>query len=286
MATRSVCHGKSRGGSRVGRSPHRASLCSVRVGMMGAIYLVALVAMVFQAQAEIITGTIYCDNVFEFYFNGKFVASDPVGFTPHQAVQVSFEWDGVSDKVYAIKCQDYATSSGYEYINTANPQLGDGALLAQFSDGTKTSADWRVYVATHGPTVASEQAGCSKTNLGQCVVQDNGIPTNWTSPDFDDSAWSQATLYTAAAAGWGQQPEWNGQCCTMRSPLTRETLGCNVDPEGKAITVLESECVDPRSVFPTDSDNFLWGADLERDNMVLFRYTAKSTSASTPSPSS
>ena len=56
------------------------------------------------AAAETITGKIYCDNYFEFYFNGELVATDPMTFTPHQAVAVSFEWDGTSNKEYAIMC--------------------------------------------------------------------------------------------------------------------------------------------------------------------------------------
>jgi hypothetical protein len=35
---------------------------------------------------------------FEFWFNGKLVAKDPLTFTPHNAAEVSFEWDGSSDQ--------------------------------------------------------------------------------------------------------------------------------------------------------------------------------------------
>lgn len=34
--------------------------------------------------AQTITGHIFCDNQFEFYFNGQLVATDPMSFTPHQ----------------------------------------------------------------------------------------------------------------------------------------------------------------------------------------------------------
>jgi len=107
--------------------------------------------------AETITGTNYCDNYFEFYFNGELIKKDPMTFTPHQAVEVTFDWDGTSDKHYAIMCQDFATSSGYEYTSSTNPGLDDGALIASFSDGTITSSEWQSYVVTYGPTEASEQ---------------------------------------------------------------------------------------------------------------------------------
>jgi hypothetical protein len=84
---------------------------------------------------QTITGTIYCDNYFEFWFNGQLVAKDPINFVPHNAVGVSFEWDGTSDKEYAIMCMDYASDSGYEYTETTTPGLGDGSLMV----GTPTS---------------------------------------------------------------------------------------------------------------------------------------------------
>ena len=122
------------------------------------------------AGPQTITGYIYCDNYFEFWFNGVLVKKDPMTFTPHNAVAVSFEWDGVSDKEYAIMCMDYASSSGYEYVETSSPGLGDGSLMAEFSDGTVTSAAWNVFVLTMGPTDASITAGCSSSNLAPCAV--------------------------------------------------------------------------------------------------------------------
>ncbi|CAE7244829.1 unnamed protein product, partial [Symbiodinium sp. CCMP2456] len=53
-----------------------------------------------------ITGYIYCDNYFEFYFNGQLIAKDPLDFTPHNAVKVSFQYDETANmsKTYAILC--------------------------------------------------------------------------------------------------------------------------------------------------------------------------------------
>eukprot|EP01060_Flectonema_neradi_P022385 TRINITY_DN3063_c0_g1_i3.p1 TRINITY_DN3063_c0_g1~~TRINITY_DN3063_c0_g1_i3.p1 ORF type:complete len:332 (+),score=74.25 TRINITY_DN3063_c0_g1_i3:49-1044(+) len=243
----------------------------------------AILSVVSTVVGVTLTGTIYCDNQFSFYFNGQLVATDPVAFTPHQAVQVSFEWDGVSDKVYAIECQDYASDSGYEYIGTTSPQLGDGALIAEFSDGTVTTADWKLFVVTHGPTDASIAAGCSSTNLDACAIDDYGTPTNWFSSDFDDSAWTAATTYTAAQAGWGTTPTWSGTCCTMTSPLDRSLLGCNVNTAGVQITVTESECQDPQQLLGSSSASFLWGSDMDRDNKILFRHTVATISNTVPS---
>ena len=236
--------------------------------------------------AETITGYIYCDNYFEFYFNGQQVGVDPLDFTPHNAVKVSFDFDETSgqSKTYAILCQDYASTSGYEYTSSS-PQLGDGALLAEFSDGTKTGPQWKSYVVTFGPTDASISNGCAASNLSPCVVQDNGVPQNWQNASFDDSAWSFATEYTAAEAGWGRKPSYsNGQCGTIMSPVTRQTAS----PSSVASTA--DQCLDPRSVLCGGDETcsgsdprFIWGSDMDRDNKMLFRYTVSGSSDSSGS---
>lgn len=234
--------------------------------------LVLLLNLVVTAQAVTISGTIYCDNDFEFYFNGLLVAKDPLDFTPHNAVKVSFEWDGKTSKTYAIMCQDFATDSGYEYTETANPQLGDGALLASFDDGTKTSSSWKLFVSKAGPTAASITAGCSGSNLGACAIEDRGDPMGWYMASFNSSAWTAATQYTANEAGWGRTPMWqNGKCCTVTSPLTRTDLGCSMNTSGTSVVVTADECLDPRASLESSGAQFIWGSELETDNRILFR---------------
>uniref|UniRef100_A0A7S1ND03 Uncharacterized protein n=1 Tax=Eutreptiella gymnastica TaxID=73025 RepID=A0A7S1ND03_9EUGL len=256
--------------------------------------LVFLLALTY-AGAVTITGHIYCDNYFEFFFNGNLIKKDPLTFTPHQAVKVSFEWDGTSDKTYAIMCQDFATPSGYEYTATSSPQLGDGALIAYFDDGTATTKDWKMFVTKNGPTTASVTAGCSSSNLGACVVETIATPDGWYNTSFDDSAWASVTVYTEAEAGWGRTPSWtNGQCCQPTNPLTRADLSaCNMnyDVDGAAevaVTgIVENDCLDPKAVLSTDTASFLWGAKLKEDNQILFRYTASANATvNTPVSSS
>ena len=223
-------------------------------------------------QPRKVVGTVYCDNKFTLWVNGKEVASDPVPFTPHQAVRVQFDWDGSSDITYAVLCEDFASDSGYEYIETERPQLGDGALIAQFDDGAKTatSSDWKIHVATFGPTDASIANGCSPTNLAACAVEDRGIPAGWTEAEFDDRQWNVATSYSARQAGWGRSPSWSSSdgCCGMTSPADRSSLGCDA-------AVTRDQCLEPRSEFSGSDAEFIWGAELERDNKVLFRHTAR-----------
>lgn len=249
---------------------------------------------------NIITGTIYCDNYFEFYFNGELIAKDPMTFIPHQAVEVSFEWDGVSDKEYAIMCQDFATESGYEYTESTRTGLGDGALVAAFSDGTRTSTEWKSYVVTYGPTEESESNGCSADNLDVCVVEDYGLPDGWFGTGFDFSGWSTVTEYTSDEAGWGRTPTWveGVGCCLSISPLTGENLvtnnGCSVNfdiqtLEENAVEVDSSGCADPRSYFDTGGEYsdaaFVWGSSLTKDNQMLFRLTVPASAPTVPTTS-
>lgn len=252
---------------------HRCALAHIASGVAALLFAASAIAVECPGTPRTVVGTVYCDNQFTLWVNGRKVATDPVSFTPHQAVRVAFEWNGTSSITYAIQCEDYASDSGYEYIESSRPQLGDGALIAEFDDGlgTVTAADsWRVYSATFGPTDASLSAGCSPDNLSACVVEDRGIPEEWTEPAFDDTKWELAAPYSAAAAGWGRRPTWSSKegCCTLTSPIDRSNLGCDM-------SVTENECLIPREEFEKSSAGFIWAVDLERDNRVLFRYTAK-----------
>eukprot|EP00438_Fugacium_kawagutii_P032630 Skav232015 [mRNA] locus=scaffold3320:62406:66626:- [translate_table: standard] len=159
--------------------------------------------------------------------------------------------------------------------------LGDGALLAEFSDGTRTTSAWKSYVVTFGPTDASISSGCSSSNLSPCAIQDNGVPSDWYATDFDDSSWTSATEYTASQAGWGRRPTYSGgQCGTITSPITKQTAS----PSSIATTA--DECLDPRAVLCGGDETcdgsdgrFIWGADMDRDNKMLFRFNASDTSS-------
>jgi hypothetical protein len=46
----------------------------------------AAIALLLISNFSTASVTIYCDNYFEFWFHGDWIAKDPLFFTPHQAV--------------------------------------------------------------------------------------------------------------------------------------------------------------------------------------------------------
>lgn len=237
----------------------------------------ACCVVVASCATETITGTIYADNYFEFYVNGVLVKTDPLDFTPHNAVKFSFTHTVGESKTYAVKAKDFATPTGYEYTNTSTPQLGDGALRIILSDGTVTNKNWKCFTTNYGPTAASITAGCSATNLTPCALQITAEPTNWTSPSFDHSSWSAASEFTEAQAGWGTAPTYsNGLCGTLTDGYTRQTKNPS------AISTTADECLSPR-IQTWGSSVFIWQGDLEKDNTILCRLVV--SGSVTPSPS-
>ena len=238
------------------------------------------------------TALIYGDNYFVFYVNGVQVMEDPMTFTPHQAVQFSFDGgDASTERVYAIKAKDWAdTSSGYEYTESKMASIGGGGLRALFSDGTYTSSSWRCFTTSFGPTDESVSTGCTSTTLSLCGVQNTTEPDGWTQLGFDDSAWASATEYTEKETGWGRTPTWDaatGRCSTMTDPVT------SADKDPSYLILPESQCLDP-STQDWGQSSFIWQQSLTKDNTVLCRievqpgdsHSASSTASSSSSSSS
>ena len=59
--------------------------------MFSTFHVCFLAFLTIGAESRTFTGTIFTDNWFRLWVNGKEVATDPVTFTPHQAVSFTFE---------------------------------------------------------------------------------------------------------------------------------------------------------------------------------------------------
>ena len=171
---------------------------------------VVLNLIIMVTKSKIIEGWIYADNWFELYFNGNKVGSDPILFTPHNAVKINFNADDTGLFSYAIWAQDYADNiTGLEYDDTC---LGDGGLRISLSDGTVSNSSWKCYVYMEGPINRNECGLYDRdcTNYGkECIVQYNELPECWNKKicDISDDKWITATEYTDKRVGWGKPPK-------------------------------------------------------------------------------
>lgn len=139
-----------------------------------------------------VSGTVYADNSFELWVNGKLVATDPVPFKPFNVVKVSFR--ASYPMTFAIRAKDYADpDTGLEYDNT---KTGDGGLIARFSNGVVTDGSWSVYPTFIGPL---DVAPCIAAP-SSCRVERRAEPAGWMRSSFT-GRWPAASTYSAQQVG-------------------------------------------------------------------------------------
>lgn len=157
-----------------------------------------------------ITGYIYADNYFEFYVNGDYICRDSLAFVPFNSSVVKIEAE--YPITYAIRAVDWEEhlGIGMEY---ARYGVGDAGLVAAFNDGTRTGEEWKCQVFYVAPledascVVESEDGQrrtsecptrppCAGRDPETCGALHYEIPENWASPDFDDSGWPSARMFS------------------------------------------------------------------------------------------
>ena len=216
-------------------------------------YLSKVQTVVIDKDGVEITGYIHADNYFELWVNGQFVARDSIPMTPFNTSVVRFR--ARYPMTYAIMGIDWETHNGvgmeYEQYN-----IGDAGMIASFSDGNGTHADWKGDVFYIAPLddpqcvrvtpAGRDSAFCHQTTRPACVMKGPGnqckalhweIPSDWTSPKFNDSRWPNPVIW---------RPE----------EVTNQPAYVNY-------TKLFGDA------------EFIWTRNLRLDNLVLARYTAK-----------
>jgi len=157
-----------------------------------------------------ITGYIQGDNYSEFYVNGEFICRDSVPFVPFNSSIVAFEAE--YPITYAIRATDWEEhlGIGMEY---ARYGVGDAGLVAAFSDGTRTGGEWRCQVFYVAPvddascvvefedgrretSACPVRPSCASRDPETCSALHYEVPDNWASPDFDDSGWPLAKVFS------------------------------------------------------------------------------------------
>jgi hypothetical protein len=133
------------------------------------------------AMTDTVHGSMYADNWFAMWINGRLVAVDSIDFLPHNVVSIDLLPE--YPMTIAVMAKDNASpTTGCEY----GRQIGDGGFILKFADGTVTDARWKATCVMHGPI---------GRNVDDPKVRTDPVPDGWNQPGFDDSAWPNAVEY-------------------------------------------------------------------------------------------
>jgi hypothetical protein len=183
---------------------------------------------------------VWADNWMAVYINGELIGEDSVPITTERSFNAeTFTFEASVPFTVAIEAKDFKeTDSGLEYIGQQNQQMGDGGIIAQITDlstgqiVTGTDSDWATLVVHQAPLNTDCEDDPDPDSTCEFLIVET--PADWTSADFDDSSWQNAT-------------EWSAT---------------EVSPK------------DGYDEINWDSSaQLVWGTDLEVDNTVLFRFT-------------
>lgn len=190
-----------------------------------------------------VKGEVWADNWFAFYLGDRIVQEDSVAITTERSFNSeTFIFEAVYPMNLNFIVKDFKENdSGLEYIGTTRQQMGDGGFIAQFTNVDTgeliavTDASWVCTVIHEAPLDKScEQEPNPVAGQMPCGFTSLEEPVNWKSASFDDSSWSNATVYTES----------------------------QVSPK------------DGYDQISWDSSaQLIWGADLETNNTLLCRLT-------------
>ena len=193
------------------------------------------------SQISTFTAEVWADNWFSLYVNGELVGEDSVPITTERSFNAeTIAFEATYPLTIAIMTKDFKeTDSGLEYIGEPNQQMGDGGFIAQFTDTSTgeviavTNGEWRGLVIQNAPlNVGCEKSADPDTD---CQVETLDKPADWTSANFDDSSWINATSYLADEVGvkdgyneitWDSTAEiiWGSNLNTNNTILWRFTI--------------------------------------------------------------
>lgn len=183
---------------------------------------------------------VWADNWMAVYVDGVLIGEDSVSITTERSFNAeAFTFDATYPFTIAIEAKDFKeTDSGIEYIGESNQQMGDGGIIAQVTDVSTgevvagTDSDWKALVVHQAPLNTDCERDADPDATCEFLILET--PADWASTDFDDSDWTDATVWSATDVG----PKDGYDEITW-------------DPSAQLI----------------------WGTDLEVDNTVLLRTT-------------
>ena len=154
-----------------------------------------------------IRADVWADNWFSFYLDEQLVIEDSVPIATERSFnEESFTFNADYPLVLNIVAKDFKENdTGLEYIGSSNQQMGDGGLIAQFTDSDTgevivvTNSDWQCTVIHEAPLDKTcENEANPVAGEAPCDFESLDEPEGWKSAEFDSSDWSPATIYTAA----------------------------------------------------------------------------------------
>jgi hypothetical protein len=150
---------------------------------------------------------VWADNWFALFVNGTLVGQDSVPVTTERSFNSeTISFTAAYPLTIAMVTRDFIQNdTGLEYIGTDRQQMGDGGFIAQITDTetgkvvARTDGTWKGLVVHRAPLeVSCEKSASPQTDCSSRVTPE---PDKWTSPSFDDSAWTPAVIHTADEVG-------------------------------------------------------------------------------------
>lgn len=191
-----------------------------------------------QVKAEV-----WADNWFAFYLADQLVKEDSVPITTERSFNSeTFTFTASYPMTLNFIAKDFKQDdTGLEYIGSNRQQMGDGGLIAQFTNAQTgeliavTNADWVCTVIHEAPLDKScERERNPVAGSMPCGFTSLEEPAGWMTAAFDSSSWDHASIYSEA----------------------------EVSPK------------DGYEQISWDSSaQFIWGPDLETDNTILCKLT-------------
>ena len=191
-----------------------------------------------QVKAEV-----WADNWFAFYLADQLIKEDSVPITTERSFNSeTFTFTASYPMTLNFIAKDFKQDdTGLEYIGSNRQQMGDGGLIAQFTNTQTgeliavTNADWVCTVIHEAPLDKScEREQNPVAGNMPCGFTALEEPAGWMTAAFDSSSWDHASIYSAAEVspkdGY-EQIAWNS------------------------------------------SAQFIWGPDLETNNTILCKLT-------------
>lgn len=208
---------------------------------------------------EVISAYIFADNYFEMYINGIPVGKDDVPYTQFNSNIVRFKVNRPFTIAMLLVDWEENLGIGTEVNGGFTNHAGDGGMVAIFKDASNTTIaitdnSWKAQTFYTAPIIdltCPSEIGNQRLSTN-CLIQDSndgtsyyGLhwmrPSNWQFPDFDDSSWPSASLYSNAEIGVNNKPAYTN------------------------FTSLFDD--------PTNDAQFIWSTNVVLDNEVIVRHT-------------